>query len=328
MPTEFGEAVAGLNLTGAEEANETLISGSRFEEKQDHTFEERVTDQERHVRKEGISLGSALKRDGQHEGILPTYPEVDEEKEDAVREEQDHSHTVLTASRKGSPPPSDEADMYTQTIPRPHGLTSNDVDDETARLLLLVEESSSKEIEAMLKDISYADGPEIWVTDKRGIGHALGSEAKALRDHQRKSICELCKGISIEALIQDTGYLHAEDSAALKKSAETCALCAVIDGSVMSIFQDEGVADKRIRICIGMDRWLRKGAPHLEVLVPEYGMESCRWNWIPLNTESGTFLYCYADKKAKEQQEIWHAVEESRRCTGLKIPARRKQCYC
>ncbi|KAI3391803.1 hypothetical protein diail_6793 [Diaporthe ilicicola] len=53
--------------------------------------------------------------------------------------------------------------------------------------------------------------------------------SECLKSHDKTTLCELCRGLTIAKLRPPNFYRHAENRAALQSSAENCRLCAIIE---------------------------------------------------------------------------------------------------
>lgn len=53
-----------------------------------------------------------------------------------------------------------------------------------------------------------------------------------------KTLCELCKGIDLDSLTSESGYVHASDPDVLGQSAESCPLCAALNEQLSCDYWD------------------------------------------------------------------------------------------
>lgn len=167
--------------------------------------------------------------------------------------------------------------------------------DETQKGLMerFLKASSYTEIEAMLNDPAFADGPTIGVKDRNNVYRRLGGEAAAIREQQGKTLCDLCKGMSVETLLRQGGYPHAKDYATLEDSAKHCPLCYLLSYLTISLTADDTVEDRQITVHIGygaLTGYVKDECPYMMVSIPEHGDGVMSLTLAPLNTEIGTFL--------------------------------------
>lgn len=55
---------------------------------------------------------------------------------------------------------------------------------------------------------------------------------ECLESHDKTTLCELCRGLTIAKLRRPNFYRHAENRAALQSSAENCRLCAILERAI------------------------------------------------------------------------------------------------
>jgi hypothetical protein len=115
--------------------------------------------------------------------------------------------------------------------PRPSGRSSptwqSDIDENGEAIMERLQKASYAEIKDMLSDPVYADGPKIYVKDRRNTSRRLGGEAATIREQQRKTLCDLCKGMSVETVLRKEGYKHVKDYATLENNAKHYPLCHI-----------------------------------------------------------------------------------------------------
>lgn len=171
-------------------------------------------------------------------------------------------------------------------------LAKLDHDEKIEYLIKFFSRATLKEAEDMIEnpppelaDIGFS------VKDSQNVYHTLGSEAKALKLHRQKSLCDLCRAVSVEALCSEDGYQHAKDYATLENSSETCKLCHELLFTAQSYWDyedSEPVTDTQISLhATGNPATGGRGFPCLETWIPEKLDTALRWTYLPLNTEIG-----------------------------------------
>lgn len=152
----------------------------------------------------------------------------------------------------------------------------------------------------MLDNPAFADCG-IWVKDSRGVFRPLGGGApRAPREMPKETLCDLCRGITVETALRRGAYKHAKDYTTLEKNAEHCPLCHMLIGTAKAFYleTDDVVEDTQITVHF---RWSREtggdGYPHMTIFAPERIKTASRMHYIPLNTEIGTTrLECKVDR--------------------------------
>jgi hypothetical protein len=164
------------------------------------------------------------------------------------------------------------------------------LDEEQQVIIDKLQNVTHVELEDMLNDPSFIDGPQISVRDRRGVYRRLGGNAAALRNQQHKTLCDICKGMNILTLTCSGEYLHARDHEALMKSANHCRLCHILSCATVRIFVTTTVKHGQIAIGIESGGLVGEESLHMVVNVPEYGVDALIMSLVPLNTEFGKFL--------------------------------------
>jgi hypothetical protein len=184
-------------------------------------------------------------------------------------------------------------------VRHPISFDLEDLTDDQKIVFKRLQTASYKEREDMVNNPAFSDVGGLWLRDSRGIYRPLGGATRALRGKPKKTLCDLCKGITVETVLCRGGYKHAKDYTSLEKSAEHCPLCKMLKSTadVDYLEKDDVVEDTQTMVYFsrtretGGDRY-----PHMTIFVPEHIKTAGRWHYIPLNTDIGTTpLECKVD---------------------------------